>query len=37
MQKAMKDLLGETIEDMLTSELFEDLGYNEYERNTNTN
>ena len=36
-QDALKDLLGETIEDMLTSELSEHLGYNEYERSTNTN
>ena len=36
-QEALKDLLGETIEDMLTSELSEHLGYNEYERSTNTN
>jgi transposase-like protein len=36
-QDALKDLLGETIEDMLASELSEHLGYNEYERSTNTN
>ena len=36
-QDALKDLLGETIEDMLISELSEHLGYNEYERNSNTN
>ena len=36
-QDALKDLLGETIEDMLTSELSEHLGYNEYEISTNTN
>ena len=36
-QDALKDLLGETIEYMLTSELSEHLGYNEYERSTNTN
>ena len=36
-QDALKDLLGETIEDMLASELSEHLGYKDYERSTNTN
>ena len=36
-QDALKDLLGETIEYMLTSELSEHLGYNEYVKSTKTN
>ena len=36
-QEALKDLLGGTIENMLESELEEHLGYDNYERNKNTN
>lgn len=36
-QEALKDLLGGTIEKMLESELEEHLGYDNYERNKNTN
>ncbi len=36
-QEALKDLLGGTIENMLESELEEHLGYDNYERNRNTN
>ena len=36
-QEALKDLLGGAIENMLESELEEHLGYDNYERNRNTN
>ena len=36
-QEALKDLLGGTIEKMLESELEDHLGYDNYERNKNTN
>lgn len=36
-QEALKDLLGNTIENMLVSELSEHLGYEDYERTQNSN
>ena len=36
-QDALKDLLGDTIQEMLESEMNEHLGYEKYERGENTN
>jgi len=36
-QEALKDLLGETLKEMLQSEMTEHLGYDEYERSENKN
>ena len=36
-QKALKDLLGETIQEMIQAEMTEHLGYEEYHRSDNSN
>lgn len=37
LQDALKDLLGDTIQEMMEAEMTEHLGYNEYERSDFTN
>ncbi|WP_242961513.1 transposase [Peptostreptococcus faecalis] len=36
-QEALKDLLGETLQDMLEAEMNEHLGYEKYDRNSSEN